>query len=282
MAAAAPKPEDRLAFADELAQVRADLEKRLAENKQVLEDENASPSDIEAARKQVEQDVYGEFQKELKELEFEYQFILLRSLTLFHKEMRSGSLPERLHEIEENITGTVGKFDYQTNLPDTNWDWNSIICKQCRKMGLRPMPGTNELFCPRCGVLQTLDGAYFDDAELHKCGDDFKIVKQRRTRRKYSFKKFLEKHKKIITANGHILSFESINYANEIFERIEEYLPKRISTPFVAYKILSNVVQSAEEKFILNYFWLQVPQKAVAKHTGKWNDMLRQFDAQEA
>ena len=63
MAAAAPKPEDRLAFADELAQVRADLEKRLAENKQVLEDENASPSDIEAARKQIEQDVYGEFQK---------------------------------------------------------------------------------------------------------------------------------------------------------------------------------------------------------------------------
>ena len=128
MAAAAPKPEDRLAFADELAQVRA-------------------------------KDVDGEYKKELDELEVEYQFILLRSLTLFHKEMRSGSLPD------------------------------------------------------------------------------------------------------------------------EIFERIEEYLPKRISTPFVAYKILSNVVQSAEEKYVLNYFWLQVPQNAVAKHICKWNDMLRQFDA---
>ena len=65
MAAAAPKPEDRLAFADELAQVRA-------------------------------KDVKGEYKKKLDKLELEYQFILLRSLTLFHKEMRSGSLPERL------------------------------------------------------------------------------------------------------------------------------------------------------------------------------------------
>ena len=41
---------------EELQQDKTDLEKRLAENKQVLEDENASPSVIEAARKQVEQD----------------------------------------------------------------------------------------------------------------------------------------------------------------------------------------------------------------------------------
>ena len=41
---------------EELQQDKADLEKRLAENKQVLADENASPSNIEAARKQVEQD----------------------------------------------------------------------------------------------------------------------------------------------------------------------------------------------------------------------------------
>ena len=41
---------------EELQQDKADLEKRLAENKQVLADKNASPSNIEAARKQVEQD----------------------------------------------------------------------------------------------------------------------------------------------------------------------------------------------------------------------------------
>ena len=247
-AAAAPKPEDRLAFADELAQVRA-------------------------------KDVDSEYQKELDRMEVEYQFILLRSLDLFHKEMLRAKLPESLNEIKEKLTNTVGTFTYQTNLPTTNWNWNNIICKQCRKTSLKPMPGTNELCCERCGVLETLDGAYFDDEELHKCGDDFKIVKQRRTRRKYSFKNFLEKHMKIITANGHILSFETIGNANEIFERIEEYLPKRISMPFVAYKILSNIIQSAEEKYSLHYFWLQVPQKALAKHIGKWNDMLRQLDA---
>ena len=250
MAAAAPKPEDRLAFADELAQVRA-------------------------------KDVDGEYKKELDELEVEYQFILLRSLTLFHKEMLRAKLPESLNEIKENLTNTVGTFTYLTNIPNTNWDWNNIICKQCRKTSLKPMPSTNELYCEICGVLETLDGAYFNDEELHKCGTDYKIVKQRRTRRKYNFRRYMEKHRKIITTNRHILSFKTIGKANEIFERIEEYLPKRISTPFVAYKILSNVVQSAEEKYVLNYFLLQVPQKSVAKHTCKWNEMLRQFDAQE-
>ena len=245
--AAAPKPEDRLAFADELAQVRV-------------------------------KDVDGEYKKELNEIEVEYQFILLRSLTLFHKEMLRSKLPDRLHEIKENLTDTVGTFTYQTNLPDTNWNWNNFICKQCRKTSLKPMPTTNELCCEICGALETLDGAYFNNEELHKCGD-FKIVKQRRTRRKYNFRRYMEKHKEIITTNGHTLSFESINKTNEIFERIEEHLPKRISTPFVAYQILGHVVQSAEEKYVLNYFWLQVPQNAVAKHTGKWNDMLKQFDA---
>ena len=41
---------------NELEQEKAELEKRLAENKRVLEGENASPSDIEAAKTQVEQD----------------------------------------------------------------------------------------------------------------------------------------------------------------------------------------------------------------------------------
>ena len=132
----APKPEDRLAFADKLANIRA-------------------------------KDVDGEYQKELEELEVEYQFILLRSLVLFHKEMQRDSLPERLHEIKEKLTNTVGTFTYQTNLPTTNWNWNNIICKKCRKTSLKPMLATNELCCEICGVLQTLDGAYFDDEELH-------------------------------------------------------------------------------------------------------------------
>ena len=50
--------------------------------------------------------------------------------------------------------------------------------------------------------------------------------------------------------------------------------------PFVAYQIFGHVVQSAEEKYVLHYFWLRVPQKAVAKHIGKWNEMLRQLEAE--
>ena len=84
-ASAVPKPEDRLAFADELAQIRA-------------------------------KDVKNKYKKELNELEVEYQFILLRSLTLFHKEMLRAKLPDRLYEIKENLTDTVGTFYYQTNL----------------------------------------------------------------------------------------------------------------------------------------------------------------------
>ena len=249
MATAAPKPEDRLAFADKLTQVRA-------------------------------MDTNSEFKKELDELEVEYQFILLRSLHLFHKEMQRDSLPERLHFIKEKLTNTVEKFTYQTNLPTTNWNWNNMMCKQCRKRSLKPMPAANELCCERCGILETLDGAYFDDEELYKCGD-YKIVKQRRTSRKYNFKHYMENQRKIITSKGHTLSFETIVKANELFERIEEHLPKRISVPFVAYQILGHVVQSAEKKHVLNYFWLKVPQTVVAKHTEQWNDMLRQLDNTE-
>ena len=245
-AAAAPKAEDRLAFADKLAQVRA-------------------------------RDTDGEYEKQLEKLEVEYQFILLRSLHLFHKEMHRDSLPERLHFIEEKLTNTTKKFTYQTNLPTTNWNWNNIICRQCRKMSLKPIPATNELCCERCGILETLDGAYFDNEELYKCGD-FKVVKQRHTRRKYSSRYYMENQRNILTTNGHTLSFDTIGKANELFERIEEYLPKRISLPFVAYQILGHIVQSAKEKYVLNYFWLQVPQSAVAKHTEHWNHMLRQFE----
>ena len=245
-AAEAPSPEDRLSFVNQLAEVRA-------------------------------MDVAGQYKKQLNKIEVEYQFILLRSLDLFHKEMRA-NLPERLHLIKEKLDDTAGEFTYRTNLPFTNWNWNNKICRHCRKMSLKPMPATNELCCENCGILETLDGAYFDYNELYKCGD-YKVVKQRSTRRRYTFSYYLENQRKILTANGHTLSFETIGKANELFETIEEHLPKRISLPFVAYQILGQVVQSTEEKYVLNYFWLQVTQNAVAKHTEKWKQMLRQFDA---
>ena len=249
-AAAAPKPEDRLAFAAQLAQVRA-------------------------------MDATGQYKEQLEELEVEYQFILLRSLDLFHKEMRRDSLPVRLHLIKEKLADTVGEFTYQTNLPFTNWNWDIKICRNCRKNSLKPMLTTNELCCENCGLLESLDGVAFDYDELYKC-DDYKVVKQRRSSRRYSFRYYLEKHVEILSKRGHLLSYETIERANEFFEGIEEQLPKRISTAFVAFQILRHVVQPKEEKYILNYFRLQVPQSSVRKHAEKWEHMLRQFDAQGA
>ena len=247
---AASSPEDKLAFADQLAQVRA-------------------------------MDADGEYKNQLEELEVEYQFIFLRSLDLFHKEMRRANLPERLHIIKEQLGDTAVEFTYQTNLPFTNWNWDIKICSNCRKNSLKPMLATNELCCENCGLLEPLDGVAFDYSEICKCGDN-KVVKQRRSTRHYNFRHYLEKHVEILSKRGHILSYETIERANEFFEVIEEQLPKRISMPFVAFQILRQIVQSKEEKYILKYFRLQVPQSSVMKHAEKWEHMLRQFDAQGA
>ena len=84
---------------------------------------------------------------------------------------------------------------------------------------------------------------------------------------------------KLCSKRGHTLSYETVVKANEFFDAIEEQLPKRISMPFVAYKILKQIVQPGEERYMLNCFLLQVPQSSVEKHAEKWEHMLRQFDA---
>ena len=62
---------------EELQQDKTDLEKRLAENKQVLENENASPSEREAAKTQVEQDERA-LERVNEDLEREEQKLPLR------------------------------------------------------------------------------------------------------------------------------------------------------------------------------------------------------------
>ena len=246
-AAAIPSPADRAAFANQLAEVRA-------------------------------LDAKDEYTKQLNSLEVEYQFILLRSLDLFHKEMQRGKLPARLNTIKEKLCNTVVNPAYHTNLPFTSWNWNIKICRHCNKNSLKPRPFANELCCENCGLLEPLDGVSFDYNEIYKC-NDYKVLKPRRTTRRYNFRHYLEKHVKICSDKGYTLSSETAVKTNELFEVIEEHLPKRISMPFVAFKLLEQIVKSVEEKHILNYFWLQVPQGSVAKHAEKWEHMLRQFDA---
>ena len=246
-ACATPSPSDRLAFANQLAEGRA-------------------------------MDVKGEYTKQLNELEIEYQFTLLRSLDLFHKEMLRAKLPERLHTIKEKLCDTAVYPAYHTNLPFASWNWNIKICRHCNKNSLKLRPFANKLCCENCGLLEPLDGVSFDYNEIYRCGD-YKVVKQRRSTRRYNFKHYLEKHVKTLSEHGHTLSSETLVKANEFFEAIEEHLPKRISMPFVAYQILGQIVQSEEERYVLNYFWLQVPQGSVETHKEKWKHMLRQFGA---
>ena len=246
-ACATPSPEDRKAFANQLAEVRA-------------------------------LDVKGEYKKQLNELEVEYQFTLLRSLDLFHKEMLRAKLPERLHSIKEKLCDTAVYPAYHTNLPFTSWNWNIKICRHCHKNTLKPRPFANELCCENCGLLEPLDGVSFDYNEIYSCGD-YKVVKHRRSTRCYNFRHYLEKHVKFCSDSGYTLSSETSVKANEFFDGIEEHLPKRISMPFVAFKIFEKIVKLREEQFILSYFWLQVPQNSVWKHEEKWVHMLRQFDA---
>ena len=159
-AEATPHPSDRASFANQLAGVRA-------------------------------MDVKGEYTKQLNALEVEYQFTLLRSLDLFHKEMICAKLPERLHSIKEKLCDTAVYPPYHTNLPFTSWNWNIKICRHCHKNSLKPRPFANELCCENCGILEPLDGVSFDYNEIYKRGD-YKVAKQRRSTRRYNFRQYLE------------------------------------------------------------------------------------------
>ena len=220
-------------------------------------------------------DTKGKYKQSLDELETEYQFVLLRSLTHFHNEMNRYKLTERLNTIKEQLSDTGQAYPvYPPGLPFSGWNTSIKICHNCKQETLRPRQFSNELCCENCGLLEPLDGVAFDTKELYACGD-YKVVKPRRTTRRYNFSHYLNKHMAICQRAGRQLSNETVKQANERFDLIEESLPKRISMPFVAFKIFEEIVPQGPEYYILNYFWLQVPKGSVAKHEEKWKNMRR-------
>ena len=78
-------------------------------------------------------DTKGEYTKQLDKLETEYQFVLLRSLTFFHKEMGRSTLLERLHLIKEQLCDTTQGPAYPTNLPFTGFNQNIKTCRHCKR-----------------------------------------------------------------------------------------------------------------------------------------------------
>ena len=190
--------------------------------------------------------------KQLNKLEEEYQFILLRSLDLFHKEMSRSNLLERLHLIKESLCGTIQDYPpYPINRPFTCVNENIKTCRNCKRKTLRLRQFSNELCCENCGLLEPLDGVTFDYTEVYNYGGDYKVVKRKRTNRCYNFKYYFNKHLKICNQKGYNLSFELIQQANDSFNIIEKHLPEKISMPFVAYKILKEIVPTGPEHYIV-------------------------------
>ena len=93
-------------------------------------------------------DTKGGYKESLDELETEYQFILLRSLTHFHNEMRRSNLTERLNLIKEQLSDTAQPYPvYPSYLPFTGWNTNIMICRHCKHDTLRPRKFSNKLCC---------------------------------------------------------------------------------------------------------------------------------------
>ena len=243
-----PGPADRHAFAGQLAEVRG-------------------------------LDTKGKYKKQLDELEVMYKFVLLQSLDRFHKEMLRAQLPDKLHLIKEALCYTDGPLKYVTNLPFSSWNLDIQRCRHCLTDTLKSLEFSHELCCTTCGLLEPLDGVSFEYNAIHQYRD-YKVAKQRRQKsRCYNFKYYLDKHVRLLARKNYTVSDETVQKAKEAFNAVEAAMPKRISMPFVAFKILEPIVRK-EERFLLNYFSMQVPEGSVRKHEEKWNSLLRQFDAE--
>ena len=208
----------------------------------------------------------------------EYRFILLRSLNNFNKEMRRSDLPAKLQQIKECLVNTNQPTPAcLPEIPFTYLNGRLTTCRHCKSKKLNHRMFSNELCCENCGLLEPLDGVTFDYPEVYRCGD-YKITKKRATRR-YNFKQYFGKHLRICEKEHCNLSPQQIKQANDSLNAIEEYLPERISMPFVAYKILNEMITDPEQRRIVTYFELQVPQSSLWKHEEKWQNMLRKVDA---
>ena len=153
----------------------------------------------------------------------------------------------------------------------------ATLCRQCLTKTLKRRDFSYEHCCEKCGLLKPLDGVSFDDNEMYQY-TDYKVTKQRRPKNRcYNFKYYLDKHVRILKGHNYTVSAKTVQSAKEAFNAMEAVMPKRISMPFVCFKILEHIVRQ-EERFLLGYFLMQVPEGSVQKNNEKWESILRQFD----
>ena len=191
--------------------------------------------------------------------------------------MRRSDLPAKLQQIKERFVDTNQPTPAcLPEIPFTYLNGRLTTCRHCKSKKLNHRMFSNELCCENCGLLEPLDGVTFDYPEVYPCGD-YRITKKRPTRR-YNFNQYFGKHLRICEKEYCNLSPQQIQQANDSFNAIEEYLPERISLPFVVYKILNEMITDPEQRRIVTYFERQVPQGSLWKHKEKWQTILRKFD----
>ena len=217
-------------------------------------------------------DTKGKFKKQLNNIESQYRDIFLKTLGRFHNDMVYSELPDKLHNIKEELAGyTI----YRNNQTINSLNLDIQRCRDCKTETLNRIEDTNELCCQKCGLLEKVEGAAFDYKAIYKYGD-YKVTKQKRSNRKYNFKYFLEKHVKVCAAQGFVLSSDTIHLAREFFTEIDSNLPRSISFAFISFKIFQKIAKD-NEWFILRYFLMLIPPSSMARYEIEWEDMFRHY-----
>ena len=119
----------------------------------------------------------------------------------------------------------------------------------------------------KCGRIEIIDGTAFVDQQTKSS----KKAKTRKYTLKYTFNKFINKYKDIITP----LTNEQINIANIIFKQIEYDLPKKISYQFIIYKILGKIISKGPQRVWVEMVYLFTPFTRRIEYEWQWNASLR-------
>ena len=217
------------------------------------------------------------YTKQLNKLDKQHKFILLRSTYggNYETEMRQSLLVDRLFLICEKLhPRPVARLDTKPIFTPNN---RLKRCPNC-KANLSCCKIRGELCCTQCGLLEAIFGAIFDLQCLYT---NYKYQTRPKTRstKKYNFRYYLnralEAHRPGLGhTGGALLSNDQISQTIDTFAFIESYLSKRISYPFVAYKILDCILPQGKQRLILAYLENEIPQSTRHKHERTWNYML--------
>ena len=201
---------------------------------------------------------------QLNKLDKQHKFVLLRSTYggNYETEMRRSLLVDRLFLIYEKLSPRpLVRLDTKT-LSTSNDKLE--CCPNCKGKFIL-LQDTAELCCTQCGRLKAIFGTIFDLQCLYT-NYKYQIKrKQTRSTKKYNFSYYLNwafEACKDCTQ----LSTDQISQALDTFAFIESYLPKRISYPFVAYKILNCILPQGKQRLFLAYLENEIPQSTRHKH----------------